>query len=230
LEAGKASLAVADAEVKRLTVLQGFERVVAPFAGTITARNYDVGALLAPTNTGDGRELYRLDRTDSLRVFVSVPQAYATGVNIGENAFVTVRNYQGREFAGKVTRSAGAVDPATRTLRFQVDVPNADAKLYAGMYGEVRLPVAAERPTLTVPTSALVFGAEGTFVWVVEGDRAHKKSVVVGRDFGTELEITSGLSATDDVVKNPGERLVEGMTVRVSRAGSNGATPAAGAR
>jgi RND family efflux transporter MFP subunit len=214
LDAGKASLEVTDAEVRRLTVLQGFERVVAPFAGTITARNYDVGALLAPTNTSDGRELYRLERTDALRVFVNVPQAYATGVKVGEDAFLTVRNYPGREFTGKVARSTGAVDPTTRTLRFQVDVSNADGKLYAGMYGEVRLPTSSEQASLTVPTSALVFGAEGTFVWILDGDRAHKKKVALGRDFGTEIEVIDGLSPSDSVVKNPGERLVEGARVR----------------
>jgi RND family efflux transporter MFP subunit len=216
LDGGKASLAVAEAEVKRLTVLQGFERVVAPFAGTITARNYDVGALLAPTNTTEGRELYRIDRTDFLRVFVNVPQAYATSVKIGEDAFLSVRNYVGREFTGKVTRSAGAIDPSTRTLRFQIDVTNADGALYAGMYGEVRLPISVDRPMLVVPTSALVFSAGGTSVWVLDGDRAHKRKIVVGRDFGTEIEVSDGLAAADLVIKNPGERLVEGALVHVS--------------
>ena len=230
LDAAKSNHAFAEADLKRLAVLQEYERVLAPFAGTISARNYDAGALLSPTNTADGRELFRLDRTDTLRVFVNVPQAYATAVKIGEAAFLTVRNYPGREFTGKVARSAGVVDPATRSLRFQIDVPNADGALYSGMYGEVRLPTSSERPALLVATSALVFGPEGTFVWVVQSEQVHKKPVGVGRDLGTEIEIVSGLDASDVVVKNPGERLVEGLAVRPStdaaKAAENG-SPAA---
>ena len=181
----------------------------------------DIDAELAPTNTTAGAELYRIDRTDALRVFVNVPQAYATSVKIGEDAFLAVRNYVGREFTGKVTRSAGAIDPSTRTLRFQIDVTNADGALYAGMYGEVRLPISVDHPMLVVPTSALVFSADGTSVWVLDGDRAHKRKVVVGRDFGTEIEVSDGLAAADLVIKNPGERLVEGAPVRVSSESSS---------
>jgi RND family efflux transporter MFP subunit len=228
LEASKSNLEFAEADLKRLQVLQGFERVVAPIAGTVSVRNYDPGALLSPTNTGDGRELFRIDRTDTLRVFVNVPQAYATAVKTGQAAFLTVRNYAGREFAGKVARSAGVVDPTTRSLRMQIDVPNADGALYAGMYGEVRLPTSSEKPALLVATSALVFGPEGTFVWVVTSEQVHKKPVVVGRDLGTEIEIVSGLDATDVVVKNPGERLVEGLAVRQSAEAPKGGADGGG--
>jgi RND family efflux transporter MFP subunit len=155
-------------------------------------------------------------------VFVNVPQTYATAVKTGQEAFLTVRNYPNREFSGKVARSAGVVDPATRSLRFQIEVPNADGALYAGMYGEVRLPTASERPALLVATSALVLGPEGTFVWVVEGEKVHKKPVGVGRDLGTEIEIVSGLDPSDVVVKNPGERLVEGLAVRRSSDAGDG--------
>jgi RND family efflux transporter MFP subunit len=216
LEAAKSNQAFAEADLKRLQVLEGFEHVTAPFAGTISARNFDPGALLSPTNTGEGHELFRIDRTDTLRVFVNVPQAYATAVRTGQEAFLTVRNHSGREFAGKVARSAGVVDPSTRTLRVQVDVPNGDGALYSGMYGEMRLPTASDHAPLLVATSALVFGPEGTFVWVVQSDQVHKKTVGVGRDLGTEIEIVSGLDASDSVVKNPGERLVEGLAVRRS--------------
>ena len=222
LEASKANQEFAEADLKRLQVLQGFERIVAPFGGTISARNYDVGALLSPTNTGEGRELFRVDRTDTLRVFVNVPQSYATAVKVGQEAFLTVRNYEGREFVGKVARSTGVVDPATRSLRLQIDVPNADGALYAGMYGEVRLPTASDRPALLVATSALVFGPEGTFVWVVQEEKVHKKPVGVGRDLGTEIEIVSGLETSDAVVKNPGERLVEGLAVRSTEGAKGG--------
>jgi RND family efflux transporter MFP subunit len=216
LAAARAGVAVAEADVRRLTVLQGFERVTAPFSGTITARNNDVGALLTPSNTTEGRELYRIDRTDSLRVFVNVPQTYATAVKVGDDAFLSVRNHVGREFAGKIARTAGAIDPATRTLRTQIDVPNADGVLYSGMYGEVRLPLRSGHPSLVVPTSALVFVADGTWVWTVESDRARRRKVAVGRDFGTEIEVLTGLTEQDTVVKNPGERLVDGVEVRAS--------------
>ncbi len=222
LEAAKSNQAFAEADLKRLQVLEGFEHVTAPFAGTISTRNFDSGALLSPTNTGEGHELFRIDRTDTLRVFVNVPQAYVTAVKTGQEAFLTVRNYAGREFAGKVARSAGVVDPATRSLRFQIDVPNADAALYSGMYGEVRLPTASDHPALLVATSALVFGPEGTFVWVVQDDKVHKKPVGVGRDLGTEIEIVNGLDTSDAVVKNPGERLVEGLAVRKSAEAAKG--------
>jgi RND family efflux transporter MFP subunit len=215
LASGRASVAVADAEVKRLTVLQGFERVVAPFPGTITARNYDVGALLAPTNSTEGRELYKIDRTDALRVFVNVPQAYATTLKVGEEAFLSVRNYVGREFAGKIVRTTGVIDAATRTLRIEVDVPNQDGALYSGMYGEMRVRVKPGSPSLIVPTSSLVFVADGTWVWVVDGEQARRRKIEVGRDFGTELEVLTGLTAQDVVVKNPGERLADGASVRV---------------
>jgi len=218
LEAGKASRALAEADLERLTVLQGFEKVAAPFAGTISARQYDVGALLTPANATEGRELYRIDRTDTLRVFVNVPQAYATQVKTGQKAALTVRNFPEREFAGTVVRSTGVVDPATRSLRMEIHVPNGDGALFSGMYGEVRLPISNEHPPLVVATSSLVFGPEGTFVWVLEGDRVHKRPVVVGRDLGTELEVVSGLEAADVVVKNPGERLVEGLQVQPSGA------------
>jgi len=218
LEVGRASVGVAEAEVKRLTVLQSFERVVAPISGTITTRNYDVGALLMPATATEGHELYQIDRTDSLRVFVNVPQTYSTAVKVGDDAFLGVPNLVGREFTGKIVRSTRSIDPSTRTLRIEIDVGNADGALYPGMYGEVRLAVKTADKSLVVPTSALVFVADGTWVWTIEADRAHRRQVRVGRDFGTELEIESGLSAEDTVIKNPGERLVEGLEVRVATA------------
>src|SRR5262249_20273363 len=145
-------------------------------------------------------------------------QPDATSIKIGGSAVVTVRNYPGREFAGKVTRNTGALDPATRTLRCQVDVENREGRLLPGMYGEVRIAVTSDRPLLTIPSSAFVFDADGTRVWVVEDGRAHKRSVSVGVDFGTALEVVHGLQGDEDVITNPGERLGENVAVAATPA------------
>src|SRR5262249_10284732 len=146
-EQAKANVGVADAalvsakaEVQRLTVMQGFEKVTAPFAGTITARNYDVGALLSASATA--RELFQIDNMETLRAFVAVPQVDATSIAVDQPAELPVRNYRERAFEGRVPRTAGTVDPATRTMRVQVDVPNSEHLLFGGMYAQVRFKAA----------------------------------------------------------------------------------------
>src|SRR5205814_9759345 len=188
LKQAKASVVANEAEVHRLAVLQGFEKISAPFDGTITSRAYDVGQLLSSGNTANGAELFRLQQTETLRGFVNVPQAYLNSVKVGKDAFLTVRNYSGKEFKGTITRSAGALDPATRTLRYEVDFPNKDGVLFAGMYGQVRIPIHEDQPPMIVPTSAVVFDADGTKVGVVEDQKFHYRTVELGRDFGTEIE------------------------------------------
>jgi RND family efflux transporter MFP subunit len=210
LEAFKASVAAAEATVQRLAALQGFEKVYAPFAGTVTARNMDVGALVS---AGQTMPLFRIADTDVLRVYVNVPQSYVQSVQPGQKVALTVRNYPGREFEGVVARTTGALDPATRTLRYEVDVPNKDGVLLAGMYGEVRIKAKQDEPPMVVPTSAVVFDAGGTKVWVVEDGKVYQKRVDVGRDFGTEIEVSNGLSGKEQVVTNPGERLADGVEV-----------------
>jgi RND family efflux transporter MFP subunit len=217
LKAAQASVLAANAAVKRLTELQGFEKVTAPFDGEITARNYDAGALISVSNTAAGKELFRVEQTDTLRVFVSVPQGYATDVKPGQEADLVVRNYPGQAFKGKVARTAGAIDLATRTLRVEVDVPNGDHKLFPGMYGQIRFKIPQAKPALRLPTSAFVFGTDGMRVTVLEGDKVHYRPVVVGRDFGSEAEVASGVSADEQVVTNPGEHLADGMEVAVAK-------------
>lgn len=214
LAAANAGLASSQAQVQRLEALQSFEKVTAPFAGVITARNYDVGALLSGS-AGSAKPLFQLDQTDPLRVFVKVPQGYATQVRTGQKAELTVRNYPGRSFEGKVTRSAGAMDPATRTLRVEVHVPNPDGLLFAGMYGQVRFEVTQADPPLLVRTSALVFNTDGLSVGVVRDGKAHFQPVTTGRDLGTEIEILSGLTGGEQVITNPGELIREGTEVRM---------------
>jgi RND family efflux transporter MFP subunit len=213
LDVAKATVVQNAADVQRLSVLQGFERITAPFGGTITARNYDVGALINPSVTTAGTELYDIAETDTLRVFVDVPQADSTNVRIGQPAYLAVRNYPHREFTGVVARMTGALNSNTRTLSFQLNFPNPDGALYAGMYGQARIPVSDAQPLLIIPTSALVFNAKGLQVATVEQGKVHFKPINVGRDYGMQIEVASGLSAEDEVVANPGERIAEGVSV-----------------
>jgi RND family efflux transporter MFP subunit len=217
-----ASVAVADAAIKRLTATQEFQRIVAPFDGVITARNFDAGALISATNA---RELFRVEQIDRLRVYVNVPQTYAMQVRNGQEAELYVRDVAGRPdkpYVGKVARSAEAIDPATRTMRVEVDVPNPDRTLKSGTWGQVKFKIHLEQPPMVVPTSALVFGAKRMQVAVVEpGEKVKFKDVSVGRDFGAEAEVT-GLTATDRVVTNPGDRLADGVEVVLHKKAGGG--------
>jgi RND family efflux transporter MFP subunit len=181
-----------------------------------------VGALVSPSNTAPGKELFRITQTDTLKVYVNVPQTYTTSVKTGQKAFLTVRNYPDKEFEGTVARSAGALDPNTRTMAFELHFPNKDGQLFAGMYGTVRMPIIAEKPLLTIPTSALVFNAAGLQVALVKDNKVHFQKIEVGRDLGTEIEVTNGISADDQVIANPGERLVENGEVQVIKSKPTG--------
>ena len=214
LATARAGVAATEAEVARLATLQKFERITAPFVGVVTARDLDVGTLLP--SGANGRVLFRLARTDVVRVFVDVPQGDATDVVVGGDATLTVRNHPGREFTGKIARIVGALDFAMRTLRIQVDVQNGEGLLLPGMYGEARVKLARKRGRATVPTGALVFDGEGTHVWSVRDGKAARIDVVLGIDFGTTIEVENGIAADADIVTNPGERLVEGGVVRVA--------------
>lgn len=216
LDVNQALLEAAQAEVRRLEALQGFQKVVAPFAGTIGTRNYDVGALLMPGNTAPGAELFQINQTQVLRVFVNVPQGYATDVAPGQEAELIVRNYPGRRFVGRITRSSEALDPATRMLRVQIDMPNDEGLLMPGMYAQARLNVTLREPPLLIPASALVYDAEGLRVAVVSEDRVEMRPITTGRDLGTEIEVTEGLREGERVVTNPSTRLADGVRVEIS--------------
>ncbi len=216
LKQTQAAVVAGEADVQRLATLQSFERVMSPFDGVVTARNYDVGALLSPTNTQPGAEMFRVQQVDTLRGFVNVPQSYATSLKIGQSAYLTVRNYAGKEFEGVIVRSTGALDPTTRTLRYEVDFPNKDGKLFAGMYGTIRLQVTQSQPPMVVPTSAVVFDSDGTRVGIVQDNKLHFQTVQLGRDFGTEVEVAAGLQGDEQVVTNPGMRMSEGGEVKVA--------------
>lgn len=214
--AADAAVKSAQAMVDRLTVQQGFEKIYAPFSGTITFRNYDVGARITTSDTAAGHELFDIADTDRLRIYVYVPQAYVTLIQPNQPVdFLSQRNYGMRRFAGYVARSAGALDQATRTLRTELDFDNKDHLLWAGMYGEVHINVHSDNPTLTVPTTAMMFESSGTQLAVVdESKHVHFRKVTVGQDLGQRLEIVSGLSPDELVVTNPGEKIVEGGEVQ----------------
>ena len=209
-----ANVAYAEAEVKRLTALLGFGRVTAPFAGRIAARNYDIGALISP---GSPIELFRLVQSDNVRVFVRVPQVYASDVGAGGAVVLNVRNEPGVDFPGKISRMAGEFDTATRTMLFEARVPNPDGRLSAGMYGQLRLELAARKPVLVIPIGALLFQGEGKRVVVANDGVAHLQPVVIGRDFGTELEVLDGLAVQDWVAVSPPALIREGDAVKVLR-------------
>jgi membrane fusion protein (multidrug efflux system) len=227
-----ANVAAAAATVDRLKALVGFERITAPFSGVVTARNYDAGALISASNIGPGQELFDLVEDDRLRVFVNVPQADALLIKYGQPAaLVLERNYPGHRFIGSVQRSTGALDPVTRTLRLELDFSNDDPAyhIFPGMYGVAVLTIQRDTAVLTVPTSALLFEANGKQVAVVTDDnKIHFQPIVPGSDFGTEIEITSGLKGDERIVSNPGEQLTEGITVSPQAGPAKGDDPGNG--
>jgi len=217
LNQAKASVAQAQANVQQLQAEVGFEKIYAPFSGVITTRNYDNGAFLAPPSAPNStREIFDIAETDVLRVYVSVPQQDATALQVGKPVYLMVQNYPDRKFKGDVARTSSSLDPSTRTMTAELLFNNPDNALYPGMYGQAHVPVSSAEGVLIIPSSALLFNAQGTSVALVRDDKVHIQPVTVGRDFGTTLEITSGLTTQDKVVTNPGEKLAEGLDVKVA--------------
>jgi membrane fusion protein, multidrug efflux system len=212
-----ANVVAAQANVQQMQVMVSFEKIVAPFDGVITYRGYDNGALVNSSMTGAGQEMFQIQATDTLRVFVSVPQSDASMLTVGQPTFLKVRNYGEREFAGYIARTSAALDPTTRTMQFELDFPNKDGALYPGMYGQARLPIVQTRPVVTIPSSSLVFNTQGTQVSVVRDGKAYFQKVDVSRDLGTALEVEKGLTPDDVVITNPGERITDGVDVQLAK-------------
>ena len=216
LELKKANVAAAEANVRRLQDLQSFESVRAPFDGVITLRNTDVGQLIT---AGNGRELFRLAQTGTLRVYVRVPQTAARSVQPGQMAELTVTESPGRVFPAKVVRTSGAMSADSRTLLVELEVDNARGEVLAGTYAQVRFTDAKLEAPLTLPANTLLFRSEGLQVGVVNAEgKVELRNVSMGRDFGPTVEILDGVNATDRVVLNPPDSLVSGVTVRVAEA------------
>lgn len=201
------------ANVRRLEELQGFTRVTAPFAGVVTARRVDVGELVSANGT---RELFRVAQTGRLRVFVRVPQTVAPGIAPGQDAALSVPEHPGRAFPARVVRTAGALEAASRTLLTELEVDNAGGKILAGSFAQVRFTGSSLAVPLTLPANALLFRSEGQQVGVVGADgKVSLRTITLGRDFGPTVEVLGGVGASDQVINNPPDSLVDGMQVRV---------------
>lgn len=212
-----ANLAAADANVKRLQELEGFKHVYAPFDGVITKRTVDPGALINAGAGAAGRELFDIARTDPLRVYVSVPQAYAPAIHDGLEAVVTLQEFPGQKFSATVTRTADAIDPTTRTLNTEVDVPNKNSKLLPGSFGEVHFKPNINAKKVTIPVNAMLFRREGPQVAVVGSDgKVQLRHITIGRDYGTTLEIVGGVDASDLIIVNPSDSIENGEKVVVA--------------
>lgn len=226
--AKKAALDSARFNVTRLQKTQSFNTIHAPFAGVITARNVDVGQLIDAGAVGTGKELFHIATTDRLRVAVSVPQIYSRETIPGMEVELTLVEFPGKRFTGKLARTAQAIDPVTRTLLAEVEVENPTDELLPGAYAQVRLKLKAEKPALILPINAVLFRSEGVQVGVVGPDqKVLLKKVALGRDLGTEIEIVSGLEAADQVILNPSDSLLPGTVVKGVRQ-PEASKPAAG--
>jgi RND family efflux transporter MFP subunit len=211
-----ANLAAADANVRRLEQLESFKRVYAPFSGVLTKRTVDPGALINAGAT-QGKELFDIARVDPLRVFASVPQTYSPAIKVGMEVFVTLQEIPGQKFKGTVTRTADAIDPITRTLLTEVDVPNKDGKLLPGSFGEVHFKPAINVAKVTVPVNAMLFRQEGVRVAVVGPDnKVQLRPISIGRDYGATLEVLGGVGVEDQIIINPADSLEDGQTVHIS--------------
>jgi len=216
VDAKKSALDAARFSVERLQKLQSFKRIHAPFDGVITARNIDVGSLIDAGAGGDSKELFHIVSTRKLRVYINVPQANARDAQPGVEADLTLPEFPGKRFKGTLVRSAQSIDRMSRTLLAEVEVDNEKGTLLAGSYAQVHLKLSDSAKTLMLPVNVLLFRPEGVMVAVVQSDqRAMLTPVTLGRDFGTTVEILSGLSESDQVVVNPSDSLVSGTPVRV---------------
>jgi RND family efflux transporter MFP subunit len=205
-------VAAAEANVRRLAQLTGFESVVAPFDGVITARNVDLGTLI---DAGAARELFHLAADDVLRVYVNVPQIYSREMVPGQAAGLTVPEHPGRTFSGKIVRTASVIDPAFRTLLVEVDVDNHRHELFPGAYAQVHFELASAHPTLVLPVPTLIFRSEGLRVAVVRNGQARLVPITIGRDDGKTVEVSEGLEPSDLVIQNPPDSIIDGETVHV---------------
>ena len=218
LRGRQSALDAAQANVMRLQQLQGFERIYAPFDGVITARNIDIGSLIQAGDSNSPRaELFHMASTDKLRLFVPVPEVYANQVRNGSHVVVTSDAVPGEKFTGTIARNSDAIDLSSRTLNVEVDVVNSEHKLLPGQYAFIHLPIPPAASSMTLPSGALLFRGEGLRVGVVRDGRVRLVPVEVGHDYGASVEITSGLSAHDQVILNPPDSLADGERVNVEK-------------
>jgi RND family efflux transporter MFP subunit len=200
--------------VKRLEDTKAFQNIYAPFDGVITARNTDVGQLIDQGSSSTQKELFHIAAIKTLRVYINVPQQYSIAAKPGLTADLTLGEYPGRRFQGTLVRTANSIDVASRTLLVEVDVNNSTGELLPGAYTEVHLKLPSDIPTFILPVSALIFRSQGLQVATVDSSNKTKLvSISLGRDFGSEVEVLSGLNGDDKVIVNPSDSVVDGEQV-----------------
>ncbi len=212
----QANLSAAEANVRRLEQLESFKHVYAPFSGVITKRNVDIGALINAGNAGPNQQMFNIAKTDPIRIYVSVPEVYADSVRPGVKANVQLTSGNPPTFSGDVVRNSESIDQESRTLLTEIDVPNPHGKLLPGAYAQIHFALKVDIPRLTIPVNAMMTRPEGTLAAVVDSDsKVQLKPIVIGRDYGREIEVLSGLHQADQVVLNPGDSLESGQQVTV---------------
>jgi RND family efflux transporter MFP subunit len=224
--ANKAIVDANQANVKQLEALQSFEKIYAPFDGIITARNTDVGALIDSGSAGGVKtDLFHLSQADRLRVYVNVPEDYSQATTAGLTATLTLSEFPGRQFTGKLVRTSEAINYATRTLTAEVDVHNPTGQLLSGSYAEVHFRVPGQVTTYTLPVNTLLFRKEGLGVAVVQDGKAQLLPLTPGRDFGDSIEIIAGLRGNESVIVNPPDSITAGEKVQIAQTPAKGGTP-----
>ena len=226
LSARQATVDSMTANVHRLEQLQSFEKVYAPFAGVITARNTDIGALINAGAGGVPQELFHMAAVNKLRVYVSVPEVDSRAAQTGAKATLTLDEYPGESFEGTIVRNSDSIDLASRTLNVEVDVANADGRIKPGAYVFVHMKVpdgarSAAR-SLVIPANTLLFRSEGLRVGVVRNDHAELVPITIGRDYGSTVEVVNGLKPSDQVIVNPSDSLISGAPVHANAVNPGG--------
>jgi RND family efflux transporter MFP subunit len=220
LESRSAVVDASAANVRRLEETQAFQKIYAPFDGVVTARNIDIGDLINAGSSAPGRELFHLAAIGQMRVYVQVPQMNSRSTTPGTPAELAIPEMPGRRFAGRVARTSDSMDPASRTLKVEVDVDNPKGTLMPGEFVEVHFTLPAPVHSVTVPVNALLFRAEGMSAAVVRNGRVAVEPVTIGHDYGDWLEVTSGIGPDDRIIVNPPDSIANGQLVRVAQPGA----------
>jgi len=217
--ANKSIVEADQAAVAQYAALVSFEKVYSPFDGVITARNTDIGDLINSGSSSNVKtDLFHIAQPGTLRVYVNVPEEYSQGVKVGMTADLSLTEFPGRKFQGKLIRTADAINLTTRTLLIEIDIANPSGTLLTGSYAEVHLAVPSQASTFLIPVNTLLFRTEGLRVGLVKDGKVVLASVTPGHDFGNQIEIVAGLKANDQVILNPPDSIVSGQAVQIVQA------------
>src|SRR6266852_5688271 len=217
--ANKAIVEANQANVKQLQALQSFEKIYAPFYGVVTARNTDIGDLINSGSSSSVKtDLFHIAQPGKLRVYVNVPEEYSQGIKPGMTADLSLAEFPGRKFQGKLVRTSEDINLTTRTLLIEIDVDNPSGTLLTGSYAEVHLAVPTQASTFLLPVNALLFRSEGLRVGIVKDGKVVLTAVTPGHDFGNQIEIVAGLKPDDQVIVNPPDSIVSGQQVQIVQA------------